>query len=246
MADIAALKKRNAERWAAAKLTRASELSKEAGDLLAAKSRYKAVEGKTGVPWAVIAVIHQRESSQDWTRSLAQGDPWSQVSTHHPAGRGPFNSWEAAAVDALKNCHPYLAKHKDWSAGGTLTALEQYNGLGYYNRGIPSPYVWSGTDQYVKGKFIADGVFAPDTVDKQLGCAGLLKVMQQRDSSARFGAPTPVTAGGAAAGTVVAGGAGAVVAKSWGADWGPVIAVIALSVVLALLFFTAIKKFKKN
>lgn len=29
-----------------------------------------------------------------------------------------------------------------------LAKLEQYNGLGYAARGRPSPYIWSGTDQY--------------------------------------------------------------------------------------------------
>ena len=87
-------------------------------------------------------------SGLDW-QSLAQGDPWNRVSVHVPAGRGPFKSWEDAAVDALVNCSPYAARNKDWSIGGTLTMLEQYNGLGYAARGRPSPYVWSGTDQYL-------------------------------------------------------------------------------------------------
>ena len=34
---------------------------------LAAKARYQAVAAKTGVPWFVIAVIHQRESSQNFS-----------------------------------------------------------------------------------------------------------------------------------------------------------------------------------
>src|SRR5215467_11556677 len=139
------------------------------------KSKYVNVSTLTGVPWEVIAVIHERESSQNWNASLAQGDPWNQVSTHVPAGRGPFKSWEAAAVDALMNCAPYAGKWKDWSDGGRLTLLEQYNGLGYYHMGIPSPYIWSGTDQYTKGKYVADGKFDPNAVDKQLGCAALLK-----------------------------------------------------------------------
>jgi hypothetical protein len=77
------------------------------------------------------AVVHERESSQNWNGSLAQGDPWNLVSTHVPAGRGPFKSWEDAAVDALVNCHPFAARNMDWSIGGTLTMLEQHNGLGY-------------------------------------------------------------------------------------------------------------------
>ncbi len=196
MTDLVALKARNAARWSLAKLTRSSEFNPVAKRLLAAKTRYQAVEKETGVPWSFIAVVHQRESSQSWAGSLAQGDPWDQVSTHVPKGRGPFSSWEAAAVDALKNCSPFAAKNSDWSVGGFLTMLEQYNGLGYANKNISSPYLWSGTDQYVKGKYVADGKFDPNVVDKQLGCAGLLLVMQAMDPSINFGAPPnpiPVT-----------------------------------------------------
>ena len=187
MADLAALTKRNAARWANASLTRAAELKPVASRLVAAKARYQAVSAKTGVPWFVIACIHERESSQSWSKSLAQGDPWNRVSTHVPKGRGPFNSWEEAAIDALVACHPYLAKWKDWSVGGTLTAWETYNGVGYANRGMASPYLWAGTNQYSAGKYVADGVFDPNYVDKQLGCAGMVKAMMQIDPSINFG-----------------------------------------------------------
>jgi lysozyme family protein len=138
------------------------------------------------VPWAFIAVAHERECSQDWAGSLAQGDPWNKISIHVPAGRGPFKSWEEAAVDALVNCAPHAASNKDWSVGGTLTMLEQYNGLGYASRGVPSPYVWAGTDQYRSGKFVRDGVYDPSAVDGQLGCAGLLMAMMALDPTITF------------------------------------------------------------
>lgn len=189
MTNIAALTKANADRWVKAKFTRSSEFIPVAKRLVASKARYKTIEGRTGVPWFVIAVIHERESSQNWSKSIAQGDPWNKVSTHVPKGRGPFKSFEDAAVDALVNCAPYASKWKDWSAGGTCTLLEQYNGLGYANKGLPSPYIWSGTDQYVSGKYVADGVFSPTAVDKQLGCAGLILQMQAFDPSIKFSQP---------------------------------------------------------
>jgi hypothetical protein len=107
---------------------------------------------------------------------------------HVPAGRGPFVSWEAAAVDALVNCAPYVARNMDWSIGSTLTTLEKYNGLGYAARGLPSPYLWSGTDQYKSGKYVRDGFFDPNTVDGQLGCVGLLKAMTALDPTAALAA----------------------------------------------------------
>lgn len=185
MVDLVALKAANEKRWANIKLTR--DFGPISQRLVAAKSRYQTVEAKTGVPWFVIAVIHMRESSQNWSRSLAQGDPWNQVSTHVPAGRGPFKSWEEAAIDALVNCGPYLARQKDWGMGGTLLSLEKYNGIGYAARNKPSPYLWAGTNQYSVGKFVADGVYDPNHVDQQPGCAGMILAMLQIDSSISMG-----------------------------------------------------------
>ena len=165
------------------------------------KKQFIAVSNLTSVPWWVIAVIKEREAGADpkWMRSIAQGDPWQHVSVHIPAGRGPFKNWTDAAVDALANCAPHAAKWGDWSAGGTLMILQMYNGLGYArgpidrsvlpNRQHPpmaSPYIWAGTNQYVKGKYVADKRFDPNAVDQQLGCAGLIKQMMELDSSIQF------------------------------------------------------------
>jgi lysozyme family protein len=189
--DLTKLKSANAKRWVDARLTR--DFSTIARHLIAldAKERYQVVSAKTGVPWFVIAVIHERESSQDWTGSLAQGDPWNRVSVHIPASRGPFISWEEAAIDALVDCAPYVARNTDWSIGGTLTRLEEYNGLGYASRDVASPYLWAGTDQYRSGKYIRDSVYDPNAVDVQPGCAGLLLAMMTLDPTVRLGANLP-------------------------------------------------------
>jgi lysozyme family protein len=209
---------RNAARWQAAKLTRAPEFTPVAARLVAAKARYQDIERATAVPWFIVAVIHEREASQDFSKSIAQGDPWDKVSTHEPRGRGPFASFEDAAYDALVNCAPYAAHWSDWSAGGGLTLLELYNGLVYANHGEPSPYVWSGTDQYLKGKVLVDHGPIEPVVDKQLGCAGLILAMQAIDVSIVFGAPpanapraklTDPIKGGAAISSAAAAGAAA-------------------------------------
>lgn len=195
MVDFTALTAVELKRWQNAKLIRKSESDGVARRLVAAKARYQVVEQATGVPWFVIAVIHERESSQSWKGSLAQGDDWSKVSVNVPQGRGPFSSWEAAAIDALVNCHPYLAKRKDWSLAGILIGLELYNGMGYATKGVPSPYLWSSTDQYKSGKYVADSKYDPNKVDAQLGCVALLKSMMALDPSISFGgtpAPAPV------------------------------------------------------
>lgn len=161
----------------------------------AAKVRYQKVEKITGVPWQFIAVVHEREASQRWTTQLGQGDPLNKVSVHVPKGRGPFATWEDGAVDALTKCAPFAAANHDWSVGGTLAMLEKYNGLGYAAKGRPSPYLWAGTDQYVSGKYVADGKYDPNAVDKQLGCAGLLKFMGMFKTSKAEGPAAGIATG---------------------------------------------------
>ena len=184
------LKQANAARWENAKFTRSSAFTPVAKRLVANKARYQGIEAQTGVPWFVIAVAHQREASGDFKGVLHNGERivgTGRKTKLVPKGRGPFSTWEESAIDALTNCAPFAAKNKDWSVGGTLALLEKYNGLGYANKGVPSPYIWSGTDQYVSGKYVADHEYSATTVDQQLGCAGLILAMQAIDTSITFG-----------------------------------------------------------
>lgn len=189
--SIDALKEKNAERWEAMRVNNeliytidhvAARLCNEV-----AKVRYEKVSVATSVPWFIIAVIHEREASQSWSANLAQGDPWNRVSVHVPKGQGPFDSWESAAINALCKTPPFAARWKDWSAGGSLTLLEMYNGLGYCGLGVPSPYIWASTNQYSCGKYIADHHYDPHAIDHQLGCAALISRMMLMDRSIAFG-----------------------------------------------------------
>ena len=97
------------------------------------RGRYQNVAQRSGVPWAIIAVIHQMESGGRFDRHLHNGDPLSQRTTHVPAGRPrsgqpPF-TWEASAEDALRFDRLHL--RQDWSCGAALYAIERYNGWGY-------------------------------------------------------------------------------------------------------------------
>lgn len=184
--DLKKLAAFNSERWTKAQITRdASEVARRLA-AAPAKVRYQIISQQTTVPWFIIAVIHEREASQRWDRQLGQGDPLDKVSIHVPKGRGPFSDFTSGAVDALVRCEPFAARWKDWTAGGALTLLEQYNGLGYASKGLPSPYIWSGTDQYKSGKYVSDGVYDPAVVDKQLGCACVLRAMMQLDPTITF------------------------------------------------------------
>lgn len=192
MVDLVALTKANTGRWTKAKLTRGPQFAAPAKVAFGNKARYAAIAKRAGMPdiaWVFIACSHYRESDANFNTNLGQGDPLSRKTTHVPAGWGPYTgptAFEDAAVDALTKAAPYAARLKDWSIGGMLTNLERYNGLGYASRGIPSPYIWAGTDQYHSGKYVRDGVFDPNEVDQQLGCAGLIMAIMQLDPTVKF------------------------------------------------------------
>lgn len=210
--DIAALKRTNAARWAAMhiKADRLAEFDRTAHRLCAPenKVRFQGVTDRLGglgyspVPWWFIAICAEREygGPPRWNKQLAQGDPLDQVSHNDPGGRGPFldhpgdktpgyDAWTRGCLDALVDCGPYAAKWTDWSIGGILTLWEEYNGVGYALRGVPSAYVFSGSDQYESGKFIADHVYSAGTKDVQEGCAPLFSRMMALDKSIVIGAP---------------------------------------------------------
>lgn len=143
------------------------------------KPRYDSVEAETNVPWQLIAGINMREASFNFKLGFHNGDPWNEVTTHRPKGRGPFESWEDSAIDALKLLN--FAMIDNWDLPLMLEKAEKYNGAGYMNRGVPSPYLWSFTKLYTKGKFSADSVYDPELVDKQVGIAALFLRFQERN-----------------------------------------------------------------
>lgn len=145
--------------------------------ILKNKEKYLEVSNITKVPWYVLAPVHYRESSLNFKCHLHNGDPLRARTKHVPSGRPikgepPF-TWVESAIDAIKL--KKWDKVTDWSIENTLALMEAYNGLGYKNKGLPSPYVWSWSDFYLKGKYVADGKFDPNFVDQQCGAGVLLK-----------------------------------------------------------------------
>lgn len=176
--------------WARMQLlpARAAEFTATAARLHANIPRYQAVSAATGVPVAIIAVIHEREASGSFNTNLANGDPLTARTVHVPAGRpvsgNPPFTWEYAAEDALR--YQGLDKIVDWTLERGLYLLEAYNGWGYFNLAIRSPYLWGGTNLQQPGKFVADGKFDPTVTDEQLGCAGMLAALFALDPSLRL------------------------------------------------------------
>lgn len=163
--------------------SRLAEFKSIAKRLFDAKGRYVNVQNKTGVPWYMIAVIHEREASQNWNTQLAQGDPLHRRSTHVPRGMGPYDTWEEGALAALK--YDGLTKVQDWRLEKILFHLEQFNGWGYHLHGVPSAYVWAGSTVYTRGKYVADGVWSSGAIDTQPGCAPLIRCLMDLDPTIR-------------------------------------------------------------
>lgn len=150
--------------------------------ILKNESRYRITQAKTGVPWSVIAVIHSLESNLDFSTHLHNGDPLTSKTTNVPEGRPPGNppfTWEDSAADALQ--FDGLTIWQDWSIPGVLFRLEKFNGMGYRKRSILTPYLWSFSNHYSKGKFVGDNRFDENTVSQQCGAAVLLKTMLKRE-----------------------------------------------------------------
>lgn len=153
-------------------------INKTCDKILQNKAKYDVVSNKTSVPWFIIAVIHNMESGLDFSGCLMNGDPWNQVTIHVPSGKGPWNSWEEAAIDAMK--YDGLTAVTDWSIEHSLYLLEAYNGQGYlkYHPETKTPYLWSGTNMYTKGLYVADGKYDPNKVSNQVGCVAILKTLK--------------------------------------------------------------------
>ena len=188
-----------AKLWGAATLKAGADASQAetfSDKIIAAEQRYKAVQAATGgVPWYFVGALHMRESSCNFAGVLHNGEKiigTGRVTTLEPDGRGPFSTWEEAAIDALKLKN--MQRVQVWSVARMLFQAEVFNGLGYVGKGINSPYVWAGTSHEQRGKFVADRVFDPTTDDTQLGVAAvLIRLAQKRpDIYADLYPATPV------------------------------------------------------
>ena len=146
------------------------------------RPRYDGVARRTGVPWYFIATVHALEASFNFRAHLHNGDyPLSQRTRQVPAGRPsvwlPPSDWENSAVDALRLMG--FAGAADWSLPRLLYRIEAYNGFGYRRMGRATPYLWSFSTLYARGKFVADGRFNPNARSQQCGAAVMLKVLEQ-------------------------------------------------------------------
>lgn len=164
-------------------------IKKITDNILFHKKRYedlintiKTTYSQSTIPWYFVAVVHHMEADCLFDRHLHNGDPLLHRTIHVPAGRpskgNPPFTWEQSAFDALCNVSQ-LHLVQDWRIPALLRRIEGYNGFGYSNKGINSPYLWSYTSQYGVapniGKYISDGHFDPKAISTQIGAVAILK-----------------------------------------------------------------------
>lgn len=178
-----------------AKAERQTQIDALAAKLIANRSRYEAVGKRLGIPWAFIAVTHNMESTQNFSKHLHNGDPLTARTRQVPAGRpktgSPPFTWEESAADALTM--KGLGSGTDWSLAGMLYQLEAYNGWGYrrFHPHVLTPYLWSFSNHYRRGKYVADGTWSDTAVSAQCGAAVILRRMAEKKAFSFSDQPEP-------------------------------------------------------
>ncbi len=156
----------------------AGKVSQAADKLCSLKVEfYDPVAAATGVPWYVIGLIHNLECGFNTKQNLSNGDPLGAPTTSEPPGRprSPPFDWLHCSEDALQA--KGLDAIKDWSIERIAYQLEAYNGWGYrrFHPEVLTPYLWSCTNHYTRGKYIADHQFDPTEKSDQVGAMALLR-----------------------------------------------------------------------
>lgn len=177
--------------WKVAKITQFEDQALDAAKtIFKHKDRYQAVANHSrGMPYWFVGLIHHMEASFDFSTALHNGDRiigTGQKTTHVPAGRGPFSTWEEGALDALKERLMYT----EWSVPSCFRRLESYNGMGYRGPAgqkttpkFASAYTFAGTQFFVKGRYIADHQFDPEKPETRPGCMAVLIKLVEIDAT---------------------------------------------------------------
>ncbi len=153
--------------------------------ILGGKAAYLKVEGATGVPWYFVGLLHAMESSCNFATHLHNGDSLKRRTYNVPAGRpkagSPPFSWHVSAIDALSI--KGLQKITDWCIPRMCYEAERFNGWGYrrHHPSVLSPYLWSYSFHYHRGKYISDGKWSSAAVSGQPGAMPILKVLMELD-----------------------------------------------------------------
>lgn len=133
----------------------------------------------------ILGCLHYKEASCNFAGVLHNGEHiigTGKKTTLVPAGRGPFSTWEDAAVDAINLNGARWSKLRAGSTdiGDILYAMERFNGTGYITGAGKldvSPYLWENSNiSDGVGKYVSDGKYSAEAkLGSSCGSALLLK-----------------------------------------------------------------------
>lgn len=164
---------------------RKEEVEHSITTVLRGGKRYSAVAAQIGLPWYFVGILHLMECGADFRLHLHNGDPLAsrtvQVPKGRPEGEWPIPGasadelWQVSALDALKldGLHQWGC----WTIDGMMYCFERYNGFGYRQHKINSPYLFAASNHYTAGKYASDGKWSETAVSKQVGAAVILRRM---------------------------------------------------------------------
>ena len=148
------------------------------------RQRLENVARVVQTPWYVIGAFWILKTDGNFAVHLHNGESLNAQTRLVPRGRPPLwpppdqqDPWEYSARDALAI---YKLTNLNAGIGDFLLHLEESNGTGYRRYGIFSPFIWSGTDLYERGRFGADHVFFPTVVFPSPGAAALLRRLHDK------------------------------------------------------------------
>lgn len=178
------------------------------------KSVFLAVQSVTKVPWWFTGGIAYREDDIDLNAYIGNGQSLLKKTTVVPIDRGPFikngrPDFLAGCVDAFGLQGFLKYKPEDWTIPFALFQAEEFNGEGYENKNVDSPYVWAGTSWEQSGLFTEDHGFDPNKRDPRVGVAAIWACIAELDpsilqppTSANTGATNMANGGAGQASTV--------------------------------------------
>lgn len=125
---------------------------------------YERVTKDTKIDARIVGALHAMEADCDLRRRLEDGTE--------------LNNGEDWVEEAIKTINFDIKKFKFPPSNLTeyLLFIEAHNGRGYRGK-IFSPYLFSGTQFYTKGKYDRDGHYDPELVSKQVGAIPILKML---------------------------------------------------------------------
>ena len=78
-------------------------------------------------------------------------------------------------MDAFTWDDDYKIIPEEWTPVNTALFNERWNGMSYWNRGRPSPYLWGYTNIQIPGKYVEDHEFDSRAITLQVGVMAQLE-----------------------------------------------------------------------